>query len=109
MGSVISRYSRPAMSQIWSDGEKLRRWLDVELAALEGWAEVGAVPRKAVAAIRERAIACHLSQASPFDGLPPALRHRLLTTDHVVEVISTARVEHLDPTTNHLTLTGDHS
>ena len=45
------------MSRIWSDGEKLRRWLDVELAALEGWAEVGTVPRDAVAAIRERAFA----------------------------------------------------
>ena len=43
------------MNEIWSDGEKLRRWLDVELAALEGWAEVGAVPRAAVTAIRERA------------------------------------------------------
>jgi adenylosuccinate lyase len=53
---VIARYSRPAMSQIWSDGEKLRRWLDVELAALEGWADVGTVPREAVAAIRERAV-----------------------------------------------------
>jgi adenylosuccinate lyase len=52
---VISRYSRPAMSAIWSDGAKLQRWLDVELAALEGWAEVGVVPRETVAAICERA------------------------------------------------------
>lgn len=37
-------------------------------------------------AIRERAIGCHLSQRSPFDGLPPMLRHRFLTTDHVVEI-----------------------
>jgi len=43
------------MSAIWSDGAKLQRWLDVELAALEGWAEVGVVPREAVDAIRERA------------------------------------------------------
>ena len=43
------------MSAIWSDETKLRRWLDVELAALDGWAEIGAVPREAVEAIRERA------------------------------------------------------
>jgi len=43
------------MSAIWSDEAKLRRWLDVELAALEGWAEVGAVPRDAVEAIRATA------------------------------------------------------
>ena len=52
---MISRYSRPAMSAIWSDEAKLRRWLDVELAALEGWAETGVVPRETVAAIRARA------------------------------------------------------
>jgi adenylosuccinate lyase len=44
------------MSHIWSDGAKLRRWLEVELAALEGWVESGAVPREAVDAIRERAV-----------------------------------------------------
>jgi adenylosuccinate lyase len=45
------------MSALWSDEAKLQRWLDVELAALEGWAELGAVPRDAVARIRERASA----------------------------------------------------
>ena len=54
---MIARYSRPAMSAIWSDEARLGRWLDVELAALEGWAEVGAVPREAVDAIRERSSA----------------------------------------------------
>ncbi len=54
---MIARYSRPAMSAIWSDEARLARWLDVELAALEGWAEVGDVPREAVDAIRSRAVA----------------------------------------------------
>ena len=44
------------MKRIWSDEERLARWLDVELAALEGWAEVGAVPREAAASIRGRAV-----------------------------------------------------
>ena len=43
------------MSAIWSEGAKLQRWLDVELAALEGWAEIGVVPREVVESIRERA------------------------------------------------------
>ena len=43
------------MSAIWSDEAKLRRWLDVELAALDGWAETGVVPQEAVDAIRARA------------------------------------------------------
>jgi adenylosuccinate lyase len=48
---VIARYSRPEMARIWSEEAKLERWLRVELAALEGWAEHGAVPADAVAAI----------------------------------------------------------
>jgi adenylosuccinate lyase len=48
---VIARYSRPAMARIWSDEGKLARWLDVELAALEGWAEAGVVPAEAQAEI----------------------------------------------------------
>jgi adenylosuccinate lyase len=43
------------MSAIWSDEAKLARWLDVELAALEGWVETGGVPRDAFEAIRDRA------------------------------------------------------
>src|SRR5215210_7233653 len=43
------------MSAIWSDEARLARWLEVELAALEGWAETGVVPRDAIDAIRERA------------------------------------------------------
>ncbi|MGH3035441.1 MAG: adenylosuccinate lyase, partial [Gaiellaceae bacterium] len=53
---MIARYSRPAMQRVWSEKGKLARWLDVELAALEGWAEVGTVPRQAVVEIRERAV-----------------------------------------------------
>ena len=44
------------MSAIWSDEARLARWLEVELAALEGWAETGVVPREAIEAIRERAV-----------------------------------------------------
>src|SRR3954453_12367886 len=44
------------MATIWSDETRLARWLDVELAALEAWAEGGAIPAKDVAEIREHAI-----------------------------------------------------
>jgi adenylosuccinate lyase len=52
---VIARYARPAMAKIWSDESRLARWLDVELAALDGWAEIGAVPPEDVAEIRAHA------------------------------------------------------
>ena len=34
------------MTALWSDEGKLSSWLEVELAALEGWAELGVVPRE---------------------------------------------------------------
>jgi adenylosuccinate lyase len=52
---VIARYSRPAMARVWSDESKLARWLEVELAALDGWASVGAVPEEAAREIQARA------------------------------------------------------
>jgi len=44
------------MARIWSDEGKFARWLDVELAALEGWAEAGVVPTDAVAEIAAGAV-----------------------------------------------------
>jgi adenylosuccinate lyase len=45
------------MTRVWSEEAKLERWLAVELAALDAWAQVGSVPADAVEAIRERASA----------------------------------------------------
>jgi len=42
------------MAGVWSEQSKLARWLDVELAALEAWVELGTVPADAVAEIRDR-------------------------------------------------------
>jgi adenylosuccinate lyase len=53
---VIARYSRPDMQRVWSEESRLARLLEVELAALEGWAEIGAVPADAAAEVRERAV-----------------------------------------------------
>ena len=43
------------MAGVWSDESRLARWLEVELAALEAWAELGTVPVEAVAEIRASA------------------------------------------------------
>jgi adenylosuccinate lyase len=42
------------MLRVWSEEAKLTHWLEVELAALEAWAELGRVPADAVATIRAR-------------------------------------------------------
>ena len=54
---MIARYSRPAMAGAWSEQRKLERWLEVELAATDAWAEFGVVPTEAAAEIRKRAAA----------------------------------------------------
>ena len=53
---MIARYARPEMSRIWSEEGKLVRWFDVEIAALEAWAELGSIPSDDVAAIRAGAV-----------------------------------------------------
>ncbi len=52
---MIPRYTRPDMGRIWSDENRFRTWLAVEVAATETLAEAGLVPKDAARAIRERA------------------------------------------------------
>jgi adenylosuccinate lyase len=52
---VIPRYTRPAMARIWSDENRFRTWLAVEIAATETLAEAGLVPKDAARTIKERA------------------------------------------------------
>jgi len=52
---VIARYTRPEMGRIWSEENRFRTWLTVEVAATETLAEAGLVPKDAARAIRERA------------------------------------------------------
>ena len=52
---MIPRYTRPVMARIWSDENKYRQWLEVELCASEALAELGVVPAEAARALREHA------------------------------------------------------
>jgi len=51
---LIARYTRPDMGRIWSDENRFRTWLKVEVAATETLAEAGIVPQSAAKAIREK-------------------------------------------------------
>ena len=52
---MIPRYTRPDMGRIWSEENRFRNWLKVEIAATETLAEAGMVPKQAAKAIREKA------------------------------------------------------
>ena len=41
---MIPRYSRTEMTNVWSDNHKFQTWLQVEVAATQGWAKEGTVP-----------------------------------------------------------------
>jgi adenylosuccinate lyase len=84
---VIARYARPAMATIWSDESRLARWLDVELAALDAWAEVGAVPTDDVTEIRGRAVAPTPERVAEIERV----------TDHDVAAFVDAVSEQLGP------------
>src|SRR5512133_4279119 len=86
-GTVIARYARPAMAKIWSDESRLAHWLDVELAALDAWAEVGTVPAEDVAEIRARAVAPSPERVAEIERV----------TDHDVAAFVDAVSEQLGP------------
>ena len=50
---MIERYSRPQMKKIWSEETKFDKWLQVEIAACEAWAEAGAIPKEAIPMIKK--------------------------------------------------------
>ena len=50
---MIARYTRPEMGQIWSDDNKYRSWLTVEIAASQALARAGMVPQPAADIIRD--------------------------------------------------------
>jgi adenylosuccinate lyase len=52
---MIARYTRPEMGRIWSEENGFQKWLDVEILAAEGMAQLGKVPKAAVARIKRKA------------------------------------------------------
>jgi len=52
---MIPRYTRPEMGGIWELEARYGRWLEVELAACEAWAELGEIPKAALKEIKEKA------------------------------------------------------
>jgi adenylosuccinate lyase len=52
---MIERYTLPEMGSIWSERNKLQKWLDVEIVVCDVLAELGEIPAEAAGVIRERA------------------------------------------------------
>ena len=52
---LIRRYSPAELNAVWSEENKFRIWLDVEIAAMESQAQLGRVPQDAVEEVKSKA------------------------------------------------------
>ncbi|MEJ8548551.1 adenylosuccinate lyase [Brevibacillus borstelensis] len=52
---MIERYSRPEMRAIWTEENKFKAWLEVEILACEAWSKLGVIPAEDVKKLRENA------------------------------------------------------
>lgn len=52
---MIERYTLPEMGRVWSEENKFKTWLKVEILVCEALAELGQIPMKAVEVIKKRA------------------------------------------------------
>lgn len=52
---MLQRYSRPEMTAVWTEENKYKAWLEVEICACEAWSELGVIPREDVVKLRQDA------------------------------------------------------
>jgi adenylosuccinate lyase len=81
---MIPRYTLPEMGALWSEAAKFQKWLDVELAVCEVHAEMGTIPKDALAEIKSRA-AFTVERINEIEK----------TTDHDVIAFTTALAENI--------------
>src|SRR6185369_4387375 len=92
---MIPRYARPEMVALWTAPARLRRWRDVELAALEGMVKAGIAPADALAQCRARAGDFDDGDAARIDEIEK-------TTRHDVIAFLTFMEERIGPAARHL-------
>jgi adenylosuccinate lyase len=63
---MIKRYTRPEMGAVWSDENRYRKWLDVELAVCEAWTELGQIPATSLQRIKAKA-ACSVTRIEEIE------------------------------------------
>src|SRR4030095_10489198 len=79
---MIERYTLPEMGALWSEQNKFRKWLDVEVAVCEVHAERGTIPAAAREEVKRKA-------SFPVERI----REIEKTTDHDVIAFTTTLAE----------------
>ncbi len=94
---MIPRYSRPAMAAIWEPANRFSIWLRIEVLACEAWAELGVVPREAVAEI-------HAKSGFDMAALVPRIDEIERRTKHDVVAFTEAIAEQIGPAARYIHL-----
>ncbi len=90
---MIDRYTLPEMGKLWSEEEKFRTWLEIEILACEARSKLGEVPPEALKRIREKA----RIDVKRIEEVEEKVRHDLIAFLKVVseEIGDEARFLHL--------------
>ena len=51
---MIKRYSRKELTDIWSEENKYKIWLNVEVAAAEAMEKIGQIPRGVASIVKKK-------------------------------------------------------
>lgn len=101
---MISRYSRPVISKIWSEQNKFQKMLDVELAICKAWHQMGVIPQDAYDQIISKAS----FQVDRINEIEQTTQHDVIAfVTNVAENIGDAgRYVHLGATSSDILDTG---
>jgi len=84
---MIPRYSRPAMTAIWSPESKFRIWFEIEAHAADAMAELGIVPKEASKKIWEKGKAAQFDVAR-IDAIEAEVKHDVIAfLTHLAEIV----------------------
>jgi len=99
---MIPRYSRKEMAALWSEEAKLNHWLEIEVLACEGMAQIGVIPAADAKEIRAKArfdivqvrenekrtnhdVIAFLEEVATHVGAPGRFIHRGLTSSDLLD------------------------
>ena len=71
---MIERYTRPEMGAVWTETNRYRKWLDVEIAVCEAWARLGKIPAASLRRIKARAG----FSAARIDAIERVVKHDVI-------------------------------
>jgi adenylosuccinate lyase len=84
---MIPRYSRPAMTAIWSPETRYRIWFEIEAHALDAMAEIGVVPKSAAETVWAKGRSATFDVAR-IDAIEAETRHDVIAfLTHLAEIV----------------------